>query len=98
MPTLDAKKTYKRLKKKGFEDSQNRSDDHKYLEFRHNGKVVLYTKVSHGEKELGDSLIGQMKRQCKLEKSDFMDLANCPLSLDDYVAKLRAQGLFDTEE
>ncbi|GAB3644302.1 type II toxin-antitoxin system HicA family toxin [Spirosoma arcticum] len=98
MPTLDAKQTYKNLKKKGFEDSSSRSDDHKYLEFRHNGKVVLYTKISHGEKELGDSLIGQMKRQCKLEKSDFMDLANCPLSLEDYTAKLKEQGLFDIEE
>lgn len=95
MSTLDAKQTYKNLKKKGFEDAPNHSDDHKYLEFRHNGKVVLYTKISHGEKDLGDYLIGQMKKQCKLEKSDFMNLANCPLSLEDYTAMLRAQDLFD---
>lgn len=98
MPTLDAKQTYKNLKKKGFEDAPSRSVDHKYLEFRHNGKVILYTKISHGEKEIGDPLIGQMKRQCKLEKADFMDLANCPLSLEEYTIKLREQGLLDANE
>ncbi|MBO0949766.1 hypothetical protein [Fibrella forsythiae] len=98
MPTLDAKQTYRNLKKKGFEDALSRSDDHKYLEFRHKGKVVLYTKISHGEKELSDFLIGQMKRQCKLDKTDFMDLANCPLSLDEYTIKLREQGLLDAND
>jgi predicted RNA binding protein YcfA (HicA-like mRNA interferase family) len=97
MPTLDAKQTYKNLKKKGFEDSANKSDDHKYLEFWHNGKLVLYTKISHGEKDLDDFLIGQMKKQCKLSKSDFMDLANCPLSQEDYTEKLRTQELLDID-
>ncbi len=98
MPTLDAKQTYKNLKKKGFEDAPSCSDDHKYLEFRHKGKVILYTKLSHGKKEIGEPLIGQMKRQCKLEKSDFMDLVSCPLSLEEYTIKLREQGLLDAND
>jgi hypothetical protein len=48
---LDGSKTYKSLKKKGFEDSPTKSVDHKYLEFYHEGKLVLYTKLSHGSKK-----------------------------------------------
>ena len=32
MSVLDPKKTYRNLKKKGFIDSPDKSDDHKYLE------------------------------------------------------------------
>ena len=84
MAVLDAKKTYKNLKHKGFMDSPTRSDDHKYLEFYHESRLILYTKISHGQKDLGDFLIKQMSHQCKLSKSDFMDLANCPLSEEAY--------------
>lgn len=84
MAVLDAKKTYKNLKSKGFIDSPTRSDDHKYLELYHNNRLILYTKISHGEKDLGDFLIKQMSHQCKLSKSEFMDLANCPLSEEAY--------------
>ena len=85
MAVLDAKKTYRNLKSKGFIDAPNKSDDHKYLEFYYDDKLVLYTKISHGEKDLGDFLIKQMSYQCKLSKSEFMDLANCPLSEDEYL-------------
>jgi hypothetical protein len=33
MAVLEGKKTYKNLKKNGFIDSPNKSDDHLYLEF-----------------------------------------------------------------
>lgn len=88
MAVLDAKKTYKNLRKKGFLDSPSKSIDHKYLEFYHNGKLILYTKISHGEKDLDDYLIKQMALQCKLGKQDFLNLANCPLSETDYLGIL----------
>lgn len=80
MSVLDPKKTYKNLKKKGFVDSDCKSVDHKYLELFHNDKLVLYTKISHGNKDLGNHLIKQMSVQCHLDKDEFMDLSNCPLS------------------
>lgn len=89
MAVLDAKKTYRNLKSKGFIDAPNKSDDHKYLEFYYEDRLVLYTKISHGEKDLGDFLIKQMSHQCKLSKSEFMDLANCPLSEDEYLKILK---------
>lgn len=93
---LDKNKAYKNLKRKGFVDSANRSVDHKYLELFHNGKLILYTKVSHGSKgDLDDYLIKQMSSQCRLNKNDFADLVNCPLSAKQYLEKLEEQGLLE---
>ncbi|MBC6401434.1 MAG: hypothetical protein GDA37_10590 [Ekhidna sp.] len=90
---LDSKKAYKNLKKKGFEDSKNHSNDHKYLEFHHNGKMILYIKLSHGsKKDLNDNLIKKMSVQCKLSKQDFINLGNCPLSTEEYIEKLKEIG------
>ncbi len=95
MSALDPKKTYKNLKKKGFIDAVNKSDDHKRVEFFYNDKFVLATKISHGKKEIDDYLIKQMYTQCHLDKRDFMDLANCPLSQEEFVEILAKKGLLD---
>ena len=95
MSVLDSQKTYKNLIKKGFIDSPHKSVNHKYLELFHNGKLVLYTKISHGNKDLGDHLIKHMSVQCHLNKNDFMDLSNCPLSREDYFEILGKLGLFE---
>lgn len=90
---LNSKKAYKNLKKKGFKDSKDYSNDHKYLEFHYNGKMILYTKLSHGsKKDLNNYLIKQMSTQCKLSKQDFADLVNCPLSAEMYIEKLKEIG------
>lgn len=93
MSTLDPHKTYKNLKKKGFVDSTNKSVDHKHLDFFYNGKFVLHTKLSHNNKDLNDYLIKQMSTQCKLSKSEFMDLANCPLSQEKFLEILESKNL-----
>ncbi len=93
MSVLDPKKTYKNLKRKGFEDTLTKSVDHKRLEFFHEDKLVLSTKLSHNSKDLGDYLIKQMSFQCHLDKNDFIDLANCPLSKEDYIDILSKKGL-----
>lgn len=90
MSVLDAKKTYQNLLSKGFKAMKG---DHKYLEYYFNGKFILHTKISHGEKELEDFHIGMMKRQCKLEKKEFIDLANCPLAADEYIEILKKNGV-----
>lgn len=93
MAALDKKTTYKNLKKKGFVET---SGDHKYLEFSHGGKIILFTKVSHGSsKDLDDYLIKQMSVQCKLDKIQFLNLARCPLSKDAYIKILQDQNLLD---
>ncbi|MGE4308916.1 hypothetical protein [Bacteroides sp.] len=90
---LSKKKAYKNLKKKGFVDSPNKSVDHKYLDYLVDGKLILYTKVSHGsEEDLREPLIKQMSTQCKLTKQQFCDLVNCPLSAEKYKQILEEQG------
>lgn len=90
MPVLDAKKTYQNLLSKGFKAA---TGDHKYLEYYFNDNVIFHTKISHGEKDLQDFHIGMMKRQCKLEKNEFLDLANCPLSAEGYFQILKKNGI-----
>lgn len=95
---LDKKTTYKNLKKKGFIDSETRSDDHKYLEYFHQGKLICYTKVSHGSKgEIDDYLIKQMYTQCLIDKNNFVDLVKCPLSAEGYLNLLKKNGEVDEQ-
>jgi hypothetical protein len=93
MSVLDPSKTYRNLKRKGFTDSTHKSKDHKRLELFHEKKLVLSTKLSHNNKDLDKYLIKQMSVQCHLDKNDFIDLANCPLSKEDYMAILEKKGL-----
>lgn len=95
MAVLDAKKSYQNLKKKGFEDSPNKSIDHKWLELFYDGKLILHTKMSHSAKDLDNYLIKQMSHQCKLEKVDFLDLVKCPLSKEAYLEILKNKGILD---
>lgn len=90
MAVLDAKETYKNLLSKGFKAAKG---DHKYLEYYFNGKVIFHTKISHGENDLQDFHIGMMKRQCKLEKKEFIDLAICNLKGDGYLEILKKNGI-----
>ena len=83
---LDRKKTLRNLLKKGFIDSNG---DHKFLNFYHDGKLILHTKISHGsDKEIGDPNVSSMAKQCKLKTSDFIKLATCTMSEKQYIAIL----------
>ncbi|MCK5766626.1 MAG: hypothetical protein KAH26_11620 [Bacteroidales bacterium] len=84
--TLKAGETYKNLKKKGFVPSNTKADDHKWLEYCIDGVRILHTKVSHGSNstELRQPLIHKMAKQCKLTKNQFIDLATCPMSGEQY--------------
>lgn len=89
MAVLDTTKTLQNLKSKGFLVSNSH---HKFLEFWHNGKLILHTKISHGSADLDDYLIRKMSQQCKLSRKDFVDLAKCPLSMEQYIEKLKLGG------
>jgi predicted RNA binding protein YcfA (HicA-like mRNA interferase family) len=89
MACFKATKVKKALEKKGFE---KKNGDHNYYEFWHKGKLVVSTKTSHNNQDIGDSLIGMMSRQVQLEKKQFLDLINCPLSKEDYIKILERKG------
>ena len=95
MSCLGRKKTLRNLKKKGFIVSQKNSSDHIFLLLYNEGKLVAQTKVSHSNDDIRDSLIKSMSVQCKLDKEQFMDLANCPLSKEAYFKILAENGKLD---
>jgi len=76
------------LLKKGFLAREN---DHTFYHLYVAGKKTpVYTKISHGEREIGEKLLGMMARQVGLSKRDFLDLIDCPLTFDEYLELLRA--------
>lgn len=86
----DAKNVAAGLAVKGF---VLREGDHHFYSLVVGGKKTgIFTKVSHGEKEIHDGLLAQMAKQTKLVKKDFLDLVDCPLSAEDYLKKLRDSG------
>lgn len=86
----DKKKIESSLKSKGF--SPKNGDHNYFLYITKEGKISdIRTKTSHGKqpKTIGEPLLSLMAKQCHLEKSDFLNLIDCPLSQEDYEAKLK---------
>jgi len=73
---------------KGFDREKN-SDHVRYIFYANGIKTRIRTKISHGEREIGDDLILKMSRQLKLSKSQFMKLIECPLSEEEYTKILK---------
>jgi hypothetical protein len=89
MSSLDTNNTLQNLIKKGFVQNNK---DHKFLEFWHEGKMVLYTKISHGSsKDIHSGLISKMARQCLLSNHQFIDLAKCPMKQEEYIEILASK-------
>lgn len=80
------------LSKKGFT-----VDESKDVVFRHyhNGRRTgAWTKISQGNYEIHDGLIGSMKRQLQLRSNrEVCQLCDCTMSGEQYVAILQQQGI-----
>lgn len=93
MTVLKKNNVINSLMKKGFRPD-NRS--HKYLYLYVNEKRTgIFTYVSWGSSEIDDYLIGKMSNQVRLDKTQFIDLVECPLSENEYLAELRKNGDLD---
>lgn len=87
MATKKVKEVVAGLKNKGF---SCREGNHQFFHLLVGGKkTTVWTKISHGKKELNDNLLALMSRQVKLTRSDFDDLINCPLTSEEYLRILR---------
>jgi len=82
------------LERKGF---KTRPGDHNYFTYYSlaGKKTRVFTKTSHGNKDLNDYLLSQMGKQCALSKSDFGLLIDCPMDRETYETKLIAQRLVE---
>lgn len=89
----DKRKVEEALLKKGFEDKEG--DHHFFIYHTLQGKKSsIRTKTSHTPKmkEISDGILAQMAKQCRLNKQDFMNLVDCPLSREQYEARLKEKG------
>jgi len=85
-----AKDVSANLIRKGFKQQDG---DHVFFRLYVGGKKTrIGTKISHGEKEIHDGLLGQMARDTKLVKQEFLDLVDCPMTVEAYVTLMRQRG------
>lgn len=87
----------KGLERKGFERGNG---DHNYFHYhtQTGKKTRVFTKTSHGGRELDDSLLGKMSKQCKLSRADFDRLIDCTLDRPAYEKKLVAAGHVEAQD
>ena len=79
------------LKSKGFQKTEG--DHHFFIYFTKKGKKTLAkTKTSHSMRDISDDLLSQMARQCKLTKSQFLELVDCPMNRDKFEEALSKIG------
>lgn len=72
--------------KLGFERTDSH---HRIYRLYLDGQLVARTFLSHGQRELNDYLIGQMARQLRLSRQEFLDAVACPLDRESYYTLLR---------
>lgn len=78
------------LESKGFIPANR---DHVYLFLHVAGrKTSIRTKLSHGVREYGSSLLMLMSKQLKLTNPELEDLLDCPMDYNKYVSLLRQKG------
>lgn len=92
MATLKNLKIQSSLKKKGFDEDVKRK--HKFYYFIYEGKeTIVSTSTSHGDKEIGDPLIKDMYEQLFLDKKQFFQFVECPLTKEKYIEILKEKGI-----
>jgi hypothetical protein len=92
----DRSEVKKALESKGFKLSDKKSKDHFFYIYIYKGKKTsIFTKLSHGSKykSIGDDLLQKMSRQLKLNKVQFIDFVDCPLTKEDYEKHLKDIGV-----
>jgi len=82
----------KALSAKGFVIGRG---DHNYFHYytKAGKKSRVFTKTSHGAREIDDNLLSMMAKQCGLTNKDFAMLIDCPLDRDAYEAILLVKRL-----
>lgn len=80
------------LAAKGFEIEENRKHIHFVYVDTDGRTTTAHTMMSHAAsgEDIGDNLLSKMGQQVRLPKrSDFLDLVDCPMSREDFDARVR---------
>ncbi len=72
------------LENKGF--IMDNQGHHIYFRMFVDGKDIgAWTYISHGHSDIGDDLLSMMAKQLKLNKSQLIDLIECPMSKEEFL-------------
>ena len=80
----------KGLRAKGFQ--QDNTHHRMHWLYVAGKRTAVRTRISHGQREYGESLLGWMARELGLRRTELDDLIDCPISEADYVGLLRERG------
>jgi len=87
MGTLKVRQVEKALiTKLGFE---RRDSHHRIYRLYLDGQLAARTFISHGQRELTSYHIGQMAKQMRLSRREFLDAVECPLDREAYYTLIR---------
>lgn len=75
----------------GFEEELGR--DHLFYFYRHSGKIVVRTKVSHGADEIRQPILGLIGKQLRLERGEFECFLRGETSAQEYEGILHREGV-----
>lgn len=88
--TYKTREIARALESKGFRE---KSGSHRYYFLYVDGrKTRIHTKLSHGVREYGDTLLSRIAEQLKLTRGELAELIECPLDYQGYVSLLRKNG------
>ncbi len=91
MSTLKARQADKALiNKLGFE---RHDSHHRIYRLYLDDQLVARTFISHGQRELTSYHIGQMAKQMRLSRREFLDAVKCPLDRETYHTLIRQRLL-----
>jgi hypothetical protein len=79
------------LTRKGFRQSEG--DHARFIFYPGDRKTKIRTMLSHNSRDLGNELIHRMAVELRLTKADFLNLVSCTLSGEQYILKLRENGI-----
>jgi hypothetical protein len=75
----------------------HRNKTHNYGFLKYNNKKILPVYFSHGKGDMPGNVPDKFRQSLKINRSDFEDLKNCPLSRADYIEILKSKGIIDKE-
>lgn len=94
MKTAKTRDIERSLLKKGFKKDEG--DHHYYHLYVDDKKTAIFTKLSHSKNEVDEFILRMMTKQVKLNRQQFEDLINCPLSYENYIKILRENNIIMT--
>lgn len=74
-------------------DFEQRDSHHRIYRLYLDGQLVARTFISHGQRELTSYHIGQMAKQMRLSRREFLDAVECPLDREAYHTLIRQRLL-----